>query len=230
MERNGISYRIASFTGKAVARIREITEKKEPATLHMMIAKSKIYKKDNFRHLILDEASMITTELLFEFRKRFDHKFKITFVGDINQLEPIGWGSLFYSLIQTQIIPTVVLKTVHRTKNSEDNGILINSRKIVENNENYFDYTITPNFQIMQGDLKTVQSLVEILVNKGFDPNKIGIISPYNRDLGELNQKCSHLFNGVNRSVVDDRGKKWRIGDRIVATQNNYSFDIMNGD
>ena len=230
LERNGISYRIASFTGKAVARIREITGKKEPATLHMMIAKSKIYKRDKFKHLILDEASMITTELLFEFRKCFDHDFKITFVGDIKQLQPIGWGSLFDSLIKTQIIPTVVLNVIHRTTDSKDNGILINSKKIFENESDTFEYTLTPNFQIMQGDVKTVQSLVEILINKGFDHNKIGIISPYNRDLNVLNQNCSHLFNGVNRSTVDERGKKWRIGDRVISTQNNYGFDIMNGD
>lgn len=245
LERNGIPYRIASFTGKAVARIREITGKKEPATLHMMIAKSKMYKfgdtpnsvrspgtnykRDKFKHLILDEASMITTELLFEFRKCFDHDFKITLVGDVKQLQPIGWGSLFDSLIKTQIIPTVVLNVIHRTSDNSNNGILINSKKIFENNGD-FEYTLTSNFQIMQGDVKTVQSLVEILINKGFDPNKIGIISPYNRDLDVLNQNCSYLFNGVNRSTVDDRGKKWRIGDRVISTQNNYGFDIMNGD
>ena len=111
LEKNGIPYRVASFTGKAVARIREITEKKEPATLHMMIAtnKSNKEKKSSFSCLILDESSMITTQLLYEFRKQFPHKFKIIFVGDNNQLQPIGWGSLFEALIKTNIVPVTTL-------------------------------------------------------------------------------------------------------------------------
>ena len=234
LEKNGIPYRLASFTGKAVARIREVTDKKEPATLHMMIAMAKKDKKETFSHLIIDEASMVTTELLYEFRKRFPNDFKITLVGDINQLQPIGWGSLFESLISTKIVPTTILTTVHRTKDHSENGILINSKKIIEHKDpEYqgppFEFTVTPNFNIIPGDLEVVKSLIEVLNNNGLESSKIVIISPYNRDLDVLNKTCSDLYNGINRSIVDARDKKWRIGDRVMATSNNYKENIMNG-
>lgn len=236
LEKNGIPYKIGSFTGKAVARIREVIEKKEPATLHMMIAISKSNKdnKDNYKHLIIDESSMVTTELLYEFRKCFSHDFKITFVGDVNQLEPIGWGSLFESLIITRKIPTTVLKIIHRTEDHSENGILINSKRIVEHKDTEyegppFEFTITPNFKIIPGDLDVVKSLIEVLINSGIESSKIVIISPYNRDLEVLNQNCSNLYNEVNRFIVDAREKKWRIGDRVMTTQNNYKYNLMNG-
>lgn len=236
LEKNGISYRIASFTGRAVSHIREVTDKKEPSTLHMMIATSKDKKKDNnFSYLILDESSMITTELLYEFRKHFAGNYRLVFVGDCNQLQPIGWGSLFDSLIQSGKVPTTILKTIHRTHNSLENGILINSKRIIEHKDpEYqgppFEFTITPNFKIIQGDLKVVQMLMETLNNNGVESSKIVIVSPYNRDLEILNSNCSTLYNSVNRSLTDSRGKLWRIGDRVMATENNYKNNVMTGD
>ena len=234
LEKNGITYRLTSFTGKAVNRIREVVEKAEPATMHMMISKSKKEKKDDFKCLIIDEASMITADLLYEFTKCFSHKFSIIFVGDINQLPPIGWGSIFESLIESGIVPTTILRKVHRTDNDADNGILINSTKIIEHkNENYtgpeFKFDLTKNFKIFQGDLEIVNKLLQTLENNGIPSEKIVIISPYNRDLDFLNQKCSQLYNGVNRSITDSREKIWRIGDRVMMTMNNYQHDIMNG-
>lgn len=233
LEKNGIPFRAASFTGKAVARIREVTGKQEASTLNMMIV-MKNKKQDNWRHLIIDEASMITTELLYEFRKKFNHQYKITFVGDINQLQPISWGSLFESLIKTNKIPTTTLKRVFRTDDYEQNGILINSQRILEHKEpDYngpaFDFTVTSNFKILVGNLDTVKSLIEILKNKGIPGEKTVVISPFNRDLDALNECCSKLYNGVNRSVTDARNKTWRIGDRVMHTQNNYNYNLMNG-
>jgi len=229
LERNGISYRIASFTGKAVNRIREVVDKTEPATLHMMIAMSKKEKNVDFKCLILDEASMITEDLLYEFIKCFSHKFSIIFVGDINQLPPIGWGSIFESLIKSKIVPTTVLKTVHRTNNDANNGILINATKIIEQKEEEFSFEITDNFRIFEGDLETVKKLLQTLENNAFPSDKIVIISPYNKDLEFLNKTCSELYNGVNRKIIDSREKTWRLGDRVMMTVNNYTYDIMNG-
>jgi len=154
LERNGIKYRIASFTGKAVTKIREVIQKSEPATLHMMIAKSKKEKNSNFQCLILDEASMITADLLYEFVKCFPHKFSLILVGDVNQLPPIGWGSIFEALIQSRSVPTTVLKTIYRTGAEENNGIIINSKRILlhkvpDYNGPDFEFQITPNFKII---------------------------------------------------------------------------------
>lgn len=233
LKRNGISYCIASFTGKAVSRIREVVNESEPATMHMMISKAK-EKKENFKCLILDEASMITIDLLYEFKKCFSHDFAIVFVGDVNQLEPIGWGSIFDSLIQSNIVPKTVLKTIHRTNNTAENGILINSRRIINHKDpdyegEEFDFSLTGNFKIIPGDLTTVKNMIEVLKNSSIPASKLVVISPYNKDLEVINKTCSEMYNGINRNVTDFRGRIWRVADRVMITENNYKNGLMNG-
>lgn len=237
LEKAGIEYKLASFTGKAVARIREVTDKQSEAmTMHMMISKAKKKKKlGNFRVLILDESSMVTSELLWDFYQYFNHDYKIVLVGDNNQLQPISWGNLFQELLKCGKIPVSYLSQVHRTHNSEDNGILINANLIIEQmdpdyNGPPFHLQTTDNFEILEGDINTVISLIEILHNAGIDKDKLVVISPFNRDLDIINEKCSKMYNGMKRSVKDCTGKVWRLSDRVMMVRNNYDIDVMNGD
>jgi len=237
LEKNGIQYRAASFTGKAVARIREITGKEEPATLHMMIANAKGKKKETFSCLILDEASMITTDLLYEFMKMYDFPFSVILCGHEAQLPVIGWGNLFGDLIASGVVVTAKLTKVHRVDNVKNNGILINSARIIDFKERErgedemepFDFEVTDNFNVMEGDCNDVKQLVQALKNNGVSQEKLAIISPYNRDLEVMNKDCSIIYNGYNHSINDARAKLWRVGDRVMLTENNYSVNLMNG-
>lgn len=240
LEKNNIPYRIGSFTGKAVSRIREVTGKKEPATLNKMISTErkgckKGKNREIFKCLILDESSMITSELLYAFKNCFSHNYKLIFLGDVNQLPPISWGSIFEALIKSKIVPTTVLKYVHRTENCEDNGILINANRIIlhkdpDYNGPEFDFEITNNFKIISGNIDTVNDLINILNNKGISSSDLTVISPYNKDLEIINYNSSLLYNSLNRSTTDLRGKIWRIGDRVMHTDNNYKANLTNGD
>lgn len=250
LQQNGIKYKLASFTGKAVNRIREVVGDDSASTLHMMIAltksknsKGKGKSKENFTHLILDEASMITCELLYEFKKVYSHDFRITFVGDINQLPPIGWGNILEPLIHSNKVPVAVLRKIHRTEDREDNGILINANKIITYNsldnefedfgdpdcDSGFNFTITNNFKIIPGDIEMCKNLIQIFRNNQMNRDEIVVITPYNKDLEILNAYCSELYNGTNRSVVDTRKRVWRIGDRVSMVENDYTSNLMNG-
>jgi exodeoxyribonuclease V alpha subunit len=236
LEKNGISYRIASFTGKAVSRVREVTGKKEPSTLHMMISQSKGKKKEKetFKCLIIDESSMVTTSLLYEFIQAYNFDYSIIFVGDVNQLPPISWGNFFQEILESKIVPCTVLKTIHRIDAGGDNGILINANRIIRfKNESeegeQFDFQITKNFKIVPGDIETVKNMLTALKNNGIGADKVVVISPYNKDNDTINAICSSLHNGENRSINDWQKKLWRVGDRVICTSNNYSVNIMNG-
>lgn len=230
LERNGIQYKMASFTGKAVSRIREVTDKETPMTLHMMISKGG--KDKSFNMLILDEASMITSDLLYEFRKKYDHDYRIVFIGDKNQLLPIGWGTLFSELIKSKKVATKYLTKVHRT---DSNGILANANLIVEHmdpdyNGPPFEFEQSDNFEILEGNIETVKELLELLTGSGIPLDEITIISPFNRDLEVINKICSDKYNAKSKFVTDNRGKKWRVNDRVMMLENNYKANIMNGD
>jgi len=125
---NNIRYRVSSFTGKAVSRIKEKTKCKSKfaSTLDRLIAKGDVF---GFEHLIIDEASMVTSQLLCRFlmaRKAAIKKtasiipskppLKITFIGDPDQLPPIEWGNLFSILLDfpNEWIPSFKLSSGFR--------------------------------------------------------------------------------------------------------------------
>jgi len=234
----GIKYKVVSFTGKAVARIREVTDEKDPMTMHMAITLA----KKNFDHVIIDEASMVTSELLYEFICKFgsisgNTNFRLTLIGDPNQLMPISYGTLFDQLIKSGIVPTCTLHTCHRTMtlDSDMNGILVNATNIVDCNSPGYDgppfkFEESDNFNVVEGDVETVKELVTILQDAGTPSNKITVISPFNEYLTEINRICQEVYNSVNRFVKDDQGKIWRINDRVMMTENNYKINVMNGD
>lgn len=233
VEKN-ISYRVVSFTGKAVARIREVIDKKEPMTMHMTITATKNNKKNIFSHLIIDEASMVTSELMYEFIEKFSHDFRITLIGDPNQLKPIGWGNMFDQLIQSNAVPTYTLTRCHRVEN-DNSGILINANNIIECSDPHyngpqFEFEETDNFNIIEGGMDMIRNLLTILQNNNVSGDKITIISPYNKYLQQINKICQNIYNDIKRSVTDENGCIWKIGDRVMMTENNYFINVMNGD
>lgn len=235
LELNHIRYRVVSFTGKAVAKIREVIGKKDPMTMHMMISNK---KEQKFQHLIVDEASMVTSPLFWEFVKKFGRDYRITLVGDVNQLTPIGWGSFFANLISSGVVPVNRLVHCHRIKDDgsyDDNGILVNSKAIVRcSKPGYggplFEFEQTNNFKIIPGDVTVIGDLVRAMNNCGMDSDKIMIVSPFNKYLKPLNEMCKEIYNTGFRSIKDFRGTEWTVNDRVMMTENNYGLNIMNGD
>jgi exodeoxyribonuclease V alpha subunit len=233
LEEKGIKYKVVSFTGKAVARIREVIEKKEPMTMHLTITMSG-KQKTEFNHLIIDEASMVTSELLYEFIEKFGSDYRITLIGDPNQLTPIGWGTMFDQLIKSGVVPTYTLSMCHRV-DGISSGILLNANSIVECSDPHyngppFEFDETDDFNIVDGDLDVVKELITILQDNGIPNDKITVICPFNKDLVQINKICQDIYNSIKRCVTDDQGTKWRINDRVMMTENNYKINVMNGE
>ena len=234
LDLNNIKYRIVSFTGKAVARIREVTGKKDPMTMHMSISNYKKSKSD-FTHLVIDETSMVTSELLYEFVQKYNQDYRITMIGDPNQLTPIGFGTLFDQVIKSGVVPTYTLYNNHRVSGGMSSGILINANNIIEHSDpGYngppFEFEETGDFTILDGDLSTIKLLVEGLRDSGIRNDKITIICPYNKYLIDINKICQNMYNDMAKSARDQNGALWKINDRIMMTQNNYNINVMNGD
>jgi len=234
LELREIPYAIASFTGKAVSRIRQVIRRRTPATMHRMIAGKSM--TPNFAHLILDETSMVTTELLYLFLKTYTGKYRITFIGDHNQLEPIGWGSLFEQMIRSNAIPIFRLNHVHRTDSGNGNGILINANKIIEYADDVdgelppFEFEETSDFRMYNGTVESVFDVVKALHDAGVSADKITVVTPFNRELPRLNQIFQQIYNDGMNHVVDSRKHLWMVGDRVMMTENNYDINVMNGE
>lgn len=246
LELRNIPYVVASFTGKAVSRVREAIKRKDPSTLHRLIARSHLIKK--FKHLIIDEASMVTAELMYQFFKAFPYEYAITLVGDPHQLPPIGWGSLFDELLKANCVPTFRLSQNHRLERIQsigpdgstqelENGIMINANAIVDTFQPRedddpvpFDFVQTDNFTLIDGSVERVYDIIRAMYSQNIPADQLTIITPYNKDLDDLNKTYQEIYNEGNRSVVDSRSKLWMIRDRVMMLENQYSINCYNGE
>jgi hypothetical protein len=221
----GISnYFVSSFTGKAVARLRQVLSheerKKKTATMHRFLA----LRAPCPDFLVLDEASMITTGLLAKFFKVYSGTYPVVFLGDNKQLKPIGWGELFVRLFSVQnSLQKTILKKVHRSRQDILNGVysVFNPSGDVSRSES-FELLSPPQGQEMDA--------ISSLLSRFDSPDSFMILSPFRFPLCELNERVrKHFFPSVE-GVSDDWGRFWYSGQRVMLTKNLSTEALMNGD
>jgi exodeoxyribonuclease V alpha subunit len=246
LELRNIPYAVCSFTGKAVARIREVTKSQKPSTIHRLIhnAKTDPFKKKKtqfekdiplaeYEHVIFDESSMITTELLYDFLLKYPGIKKLTFLGDCNQLQPIGWGSFFQQMLKSETIPTYRLTTNFRsiTKTGVKDGIILNANEIMtHNNLEPFEFTETDNFYVKEGPIEMVYDIIKGCFNSGIKSKDLVVICPYNRYIDQINRRFQSIYDLGGRRVTDSRGYTWIVGDRVMLTENDADIGVFNGE
>lgn len=246
LELQEIPYAVCSFTGKAVSRIREVTKKRNAATIHRLISNSKKtlldkrptkYEKElplsEFEHVVIDEASMVTTELLYDFLVAHPNIKKLTLIGDYNQLIPIEWGSMFSEIIKSQTVPTYRLTTNFRVKSvdGQTDGIILNANELINHNPNYpFEFIKTSNFDIHEGGIERVFDIITACYKAGIKANQLVVLTPYVRHLDPVNKEFQRIYDDGNRYVVDSRGTKWIIGDNVMLIENDIEIGVYNGE
>jgi len=230
-----IPHMSGSFTGKAVSRLKEVTgEKSGCCTLDRMI--NNVSRTPPFEHLIIDETSMVTSELLYRFIRAFPKGFRITFVGDKDQLPPVTWGTLFSSLIDSGKVPVYKLTINHRiiahNGNNNDRYILNNANSLIDPQRELsdpFEFDTGPGFHILPSDLSIVTTIVSELYKNNIPVDDITCITPFNNQLKELNEIFQTVYlSGKAQTKYDQT--TWSVEDRVMMKYNNYDIDVMNGD
>ena len=237
LDMRGLNYRIASFTGKAVSRLKELLRNFESImTLHMMLNRPLDYNEDGTvkcEYLVIDEISQVPNELMAKLLLKLSlaqpktRRLKVILVGDPNQIQPIDWGDLFNQILESRIIPRVHLKEDHRR--AKDGPLCRNMRQFAEV-EDPKDIRLEwgEDFQFIQGG---IPELYSFLKGVGVPHEQVTIVSPYNRNLEEINQIAMSIFLPPEApSITDSRGKIWRLGARVMMTKNRYDIKVMNGE
>jgi len=227
LELNEIKYHIMTFTGKASSRIRSLTGY-ESHTIHRTLSDF----PDDIQHVIIDETSMMETLLFGRFIRHANsvrQRFKITFIGDKNQLEPIGFGTLFAEMIKSEVIPVSTLTENFRFANGTKCMIIRNAEEILNNSGVVHEKN---NFMMMEPGLGIVRQTILALKERGMKHDEFYILSPTNKPLDQLNMICQSIFTKGNVVFPDpkDKNKEWRIGDRVMVTVNNYEDRVFNGE
>ncbi len=236
---------LAAPTGRAAKRMSEITHRKA-FTLHALLEWDPInggFKRSRDNPLscdllIIDEASMIDTPLLFSLLRAIPSTARVLFVGDIDQLPSVGPGTILRDLIQSSLIGVTRLTEIFRQ--AKGSRIITNAHRINQGEFPEIYSNEKSDFHYIEAETpEAIQQVILQLVSKdipakhGFDRiNDIQVLSPMKRGtigIEMLNEALQNLLNPSDRPFFR-AGRRFHLQDKVMQLRNNYNKKIYNGD
>lgn len=182
-----------------------------------------------YKFIITDESSMIDTSImrsLLAARARGTH---ILFVGDVNQLPPVGHGAPLRDIIAAGL-PTGVLTEIRRNA-----GTIVRACAQIRDNKPFeVDAEIDlkaeapKNLQLIQSGKSQCAAAIEKKIvelrDAGIDPIwAVQVIVAVNKKSPlarvTLNKRLQELLNPGGRGVA---GSPFRVGDKVICLRNSF--------
>jgi exodeoxyribonuclease V alpha subunit len=240
---------LAAPTGRAAKRMSETTGF-EARTIHRLLEYS--FAKGGFRKnekrplscdlLVVDEASMIDTILMYHLLKAVPSGATFILVGDVNQLPSVGAGNILKDIIESNAVPVAWLNEIFRQ--AKESRIIVNAHKInqgvIPSFENSRLHGQDNDFYFIQQEdpgrvLEIILELVKVRIPQrfGFDPvDDIQVLTPMHKGMagaGNLNRELQKMLNPGPEGVI--RGdRNYRVNDKVMQVRNNYDKNVFNGD
>ncbi len=246
LEEQGLTYALASPTGRAAKRLSEATGR-PASTIHRLLEFSPL---EGFKHndenplaldfLVVDEASMLDLLLANNLLKAVQPGTHLLFVGDVDQLPSVGAGDVLRDLIDSEVVPVTRLSTIFRQAAGSKiitNAHLINQGRPPEFSQGDGDFFLFPSEDAAAAADWIVQVVTERIPQKfGLDPvQDIQVLAPLYRGpagVTVLNDRLQEKLNPPDAHKPERRlfGTVFRLGDKVMQTHNNYDQDVYNGD
>jgi len=235
---------LAAPTGRAAKRMSETTGH-EAKTIHRLLEYSMQragFQKNEMNPLecdllVVDEASMIDTLLMYHLLKAVPFSATLILVGDVHQLPSVGAGSVLKDIIESNIAPVVKLNEIFRQ--ARESRIIINAHRINQGVLPSLDDGAGDFFFIEREDPEEVlKVIVDLARNRiprrfGFDPlNDVQVLTPMNRGIvgtANLNLELQKILN-PREAELSRGGKSLKVGDKVMQIRNNYDKEVFNGD
>lgn len=215
-------------------------------------AKDEKFYKTKFDFIIVDEFSMIDLIIFKELLKVCKHyKSKLLIIGDVDQFPPIGPGNPLQKLIKSKLFNVSKLTKIYRQKegtclsniinkmhegnkitiedfNKDESAIFIN---IADEYNSFEENEKLKNFiHKLQQDYCLDKETRFLCFNTSDATNDDGR-KKYIFNVPDLNKIIQDLVNPINekfdnniiKSTNDFEKREFRINDKIIRTENDYS-------
>jgi len=239
----GAKIALCAPTGRAARRLQETTGH-EAQTIHRML--EWIPGGDPgfgpgrplpVELVIVDESSMLNLRLAEVLLEGLAETTHVVFVGDADQLPPIGAGKPFEDLIESGAAPVVRLTQIFRqaarsmitTAAHEINQGRPPHLEPGPDQERDFFFIERP------APERALETVVQVVAERaaesfGVDPiREVQTLAPMYRGpvgIDALNERLQARLNPDGRKAV---GERFRIGDRLIQTRNSHELGLMNG-
>ena len=245
----GITVALAAPTGRAAKRLSESTGM-AAKTIHRLLEvdpRHGGFKRDidnplECDLLVVDETSMVDVSLMASLMRAVPNRAALMVVGDVDQLPSVGPGQVLADIIDSGAVPVARLTEIFRQAAASQ--IVINAHRVNAGSMPNLDVTRrdTSDFYFVEArdPEDGVSKIIEIVKNRlpkrfGFAPIKdVQVLCPMNRGgLGAraLNVELQKTLNPPLDEVFIERfGFTYRVGDKVMQTENDYDKDVFNGD
>ena len=242
-----VRFQLCAPTGRAAKRMGESTG--QPAvTIHRLL---EYLPSGGFKRgtgcpletdlLVVDEFSMVDVPLMASLCRALPAGASLVLVGDPDQLPSVGPGSVLADLLATEAVPSVRLTEIFRQ--AEASEIVRAAHDIRHGRVPESEGKKGADFAFMHREepeeiAELVLRLVrdEIPKRMRLDPVRdVQVLAPMHRgSLGirELNTALQAALNPprADRAEIERFGTKFRVGDKVLQTRNNYDKEVFNGD
>jgi exodeoxyribonuclease V alpha subunit len=230
-------------TGRAARRLEETTGH-EAMTIHRLLEWMP-GREPAFRPgkplpadlVIVDESSMLNLRLIEVLLGGLAETTHVVFVGDADQLPPIGAGKPFEDLIASCAAPVVRLTQIFRQA----------ARSMITTAAHEINHGRPPHlvpgpeqdhdfFFIERGTPeRALDTVVEVVAERApakfaVDPiREVQVLAPMYRGavgIDALNERLQAELNPDGKPALNER---FRIGDRLIQTRNSHELGLMNG-
>ena len=240
----GLKCLLAAPTGRAAKRLSEVTGE-EASTIHRLLeagidpsSGEMVFLRDESNPLkadavIVDEMSMVDVLLMHSLLQAVPANTRLVFVGDPDQLPPVGPGAPFSDCLRSNNLPAVRLTEIFRQ--ARESLIVMNAHRVnqgempeLRNVKSDF-FFLRCNSEEAVG--QTIASLCSTRLpnNMGILPEQIQVLTPTRKGgvgTWALNQRLQSV---LNPSGNGKRERQWgdfvfREGDRVMQIRNNYDM------
>lgn len=250
---------LAAPTGRAAKRLAESTGV-EAMTIHRLLEadpRSGGFRRGSDNPLgcdllVVDEASMVDVPLMASLLDALPARAALLLVGDVDQLPSVGPGQVLRDVIESGILPVARLTEIFRQAKSSRivvSAHRINCGQMPElSNDNGSDGDAGDGgadrdfFFVPAADAEDAQRKVVEIVGRraprrfGLDPVRdVQVLCPMNR--GSLGARALNLLlqaalnpGREGAAAVERFGWTYRVGDKVMQTENDYDREVFNGD
>jgi exodeoxyribonuclease V alpha subunit len=244
----GLTCALGAPTGRAAKRLSEATGL-EAKTLHRLLEVD--FKAGDFKRgpenpldahvVVLDEASMVDVPLMHRLARAVPASAALVIVGDVDQLPSVGPGNVLRDLIESGAFPVARLTEVFRQ--AARSRIVTNAHRINRGEmpeldpprESLSDFYFVEAAGAEEAAAAILRVVRERIPKRfGLDPIRdVQVLAPMNKlALGSraLNAMLQEALNPPGPAQVVRFGATYRLGDKVMQTENDYSKEVFNGD
>ncbi|MDM8516492.1 ATP-dependent RecD-like DNA helicase [Desulfobacterales bacterium HSG16] len=238
---------LAAPTGRAARRLFEVTKRKAK-TIHRLLGYNQdegSFERNEFKPLetdavIIDEASMIDTLLMYNLLKAVPVTAILILVGDVFQLPSVGPGNILSDMITSRVIPVCYLKKIFRQ--AQKSPIVINAHHIrrgesPEIDKKHSKEKLSEFYFIERNNPEDVESLIvrlcaDLIPKRfGFDPvNDIQVLTPMHKGAAGTINLNRLLQETLNPLPLENATAGFMTGDKVMHLKNNYQKEVFNGE